>query len=77
MLNFTVYSINLIYASVCTSLPVEEIVDKMTAKYPVGPTNKWILSEEKFFGEPKDDPLPNPCPCENHPETHTHYLLEY
>lgn len=68
---FTVYAAGIVSASVCTSLPPEEISVRMNMLYPTGISSNWGLAEEPHFsgGEP------NPCQCPDHPDTHKHYLL--
>ena len=67
--DFTIYSMGLCYASICSSLPIEEVKTRMALE-PTGISNKWTLAGESFkTGEP------NPCPCDKKPETHKHYLF--
>lgn len=72
MKDFDVYAIGLCAASVCSSLPPEEIVTRINNEYPTGIDSKWAMSDDPTFrgGEP------NPCPCDSGPETHKHYLME-
>jgi hypothetical protein len=71
MKDFEAYSIGFVCASICTSLPIEEAVKRMNDEHPAGTMNGWMLSKDTNFRQGK----PNPCPCEDHPETHKHYLL--
>lgn len=66
-----VYSEGLCYASVCTSLDDEELDLRMAAR-PATATRGWVRSEDSHFtgGEP------NPCPCDQRPDTHRHVLFE-
>lgn len=68
--DFMLYSVGLIAASVCTSLPIEKATERLNLEHPSGVT-PWHPSEDKTFrsGEP------NPCPCDRYPETHKHYLF--
>ena len=68
---FDAYSVGICAMSVCSSLPVEEIVDRANLEYPTGISSRWGLSEATEFHSGQ----PNPCPCEENPETHKHYLL--
>ena len=68
--DFMVYTEGLCYASVCSSLAQAEVVARMRRR-PCGTTGGWVLSDHKEFAEGK----PNPCPCEQHPKTHKHYLF--
>lgn len=67
---FVIYSEGIVCASVCSSLPIEEVKARMAAHF-TGTSSQWTLSEDPTFkgGEP------NPCPCNEHPETHKHYLF--
>ena len=68
--DFVVYGEGLIYASVCSSLAQDEVVARMHRRL-CGTHAGWGLSDKAFkTGEP------NPCPCDNQPETHKHYLFE-
>ena len=71
MRDFTVYAEGLCYASVCTSLPREEVESRMNRERPPGTELGWRISDEPTFkgGEP------NPCPCHDQPDTHRHYLM--
>lgn len=68
--DFTVYSIGLCYASVCTSLPPEEAERRMNTEIPTGTAREWSIAQEPFATG-----ADNPCPCEQKPETHKHYLM--
>ena len=69
--DFTVYREGLFSASVCSSLPQSEVLERMAAR-PCGTTAGWMLSDNPTFsgGEP------NPCPCDQNPATHRHYLFD-
>lgn len=68
--DFVVYSYGLVSASVCSSLGPEETARRLNEQYPTGLDHPWMLAEEPFrTGEP------NPCPCNETPETHKHYLF--
>ena len=67
--DFVVYAEGLLYLSVCSSLPQQEVEARMRRR-PSGTKNGWGLADEPFrSGEP------NPCPCDMKPETHKHYLF--
>ncbi len=67
---FVVYSDGIVYQSVCSSLGDEETLQRMQGTVS-GTSNGWQFAKEPFRnGEP------NPCPCDQHPETHKHYLFE-
>lgn len=68
--DFECYALGLIYASICTSLPVEEAIARANDEYPTGLDHGWSLCSEAFR-----DGSPNPCACPDAPETHRHYLL--
>jgi hypothetical protein len=70
--DFEPYVIGVMYASICTSLPIEEAVKRMNEEHPAGTLmNSWELCRDKTFRTGQ----PNPCQCPDHPETHKHYLL--
>lgn len=71
MKDFDAYTIGLCYASVCSSLSPRETVKRMNAQHPTGIRHRWKLAPDKTFKTGQ----PNPCPCENNPSTHKHYLL--
>lgn len=67
---FKVYNEQEHYASVCSSLPkiqVEQIMAQKDMSSHIG----WKLSLNNFSSD-----KPNPCPCDEKPETHKHYLFE-
>lgn len=67
----TVYSQGLLYASVCTSLD-DKGVDEAMGALPATVTRGWTRSADATF----DGGQPNPCPCEQRPDTHRHVLYE-
>lgn len=68
--DFEVYGYGLCYASVCSSLPQDEVEHRMAADY-TGISSGWVLSSDAKFA----DGRPNPCPCDANPATHIHYLF--
>jgi len=66
---FVVYAEGVFYASVCSCLPESEVVARM-ARRPSGTSSGWTLTEEGI-----KDGTPNPCPCDEKPSTHQHYLF--
>ena len=69
-LDFEAYSMGLVYASICTSLPLDEATQRLNLEYPTG-VGPW----EKA-GKPFKTGEPNPCSCNKNPQTHKHYLFE-
>lgn len=70
MKDFSIIEIGLVFASVCTSLSVEETTDRLNAEHPTGIESRWSLHYAGFkTGED------NPCPCDRSPETHKHMLF--
>lgn len=57
-------------ASVCTTLPDEEATEQLNRVYPTGIRSRWEVSDDDFA-----DGSTNPCPCDDHPETHRHILF--
>lgn len=70
MKEFDIYSNGLCHCSVCSSLTLEETLNRVNLENPTGTSNKWHLSVDKFSGG--ED---NPCACNLSPETHKHYLF--
>lgn len=70
--DFTAYAVGWLSASVCTSLPRDELLARMNAEHPAGTEYGWQVSSDPTFRQG----APNPCPCHDHPETHQHWLLE-
>ncbi|KKK94562.1 hypothetical protein LCGC14_2681600 [marine sediment metagenome] len=69
VLNFVAYSVGLCCASICTSLPLDETTKRLNSECPTG-VGPWEKANEGFrTGET------NPCPCNENPETHKHYLF--
>ncbi len=69
--DFTLLREGILFSLICTSLPIEEATDRMNRLHPAGTEHGWMLSERTEFrhGEP------HPCACQEHPETHKHYLM--
>ena len=66
---FVIYSTGLVHSSVCSSLTQEEVERRMSREF-TGITSHWRLSPDNFStGES------NPCPCNENPKTHNHYLF--
>jgi hypothetical protein len=67
---FKIYSHGPLYMSVCTSLSPEEATIRANKDNPTEIDSQWRIHTGEFRnGEP------NPCPCNDHPETHKHYLF--
>lgn len=68
-----IYSQGIIAMSVCVDkdLTTHEIEMLANSQSPTGIKSKWQISTDKTFHKGE----PNPCPCEDHPETRKHYLL--
>ena len=71
MKDFDIYSLGLVNASVCSSLPVDVVCERLNAEHPTGIKSRWVLADDKQFRDGK----PMPCPCEQNPGTHKHYLF--
>ena len=67
-----VYAVGFCHASVCSSLSIEETTAYLNRECPTGTSNPWVISEEETFA---DGVHKNPCPCDQSPETHKHYLF--
>ena len=68
--DFIIYRLGLVYASVCSSLPPEEVAARMKAE-PTGIGSEWFWSRDQNFRTGQS----NPCPCVVWPNTHVHYLF--
>lgn len=68
--DFEVISEGLVSATVCSSLPREEVNERM-ARHFTGISSGWTPADEPTFS----NGTPNPGPCNENPETHTHYLF--
>ena len=66
---FVIYNESLCFASVCSSLPQPKVEAKMAAEL-CGTKIGWTFDAEPFKGGE-----PNPCPCNQKPDTHKHYLF--
>jgi len=69
--DFEAYAVGIISASVCTSLPLEEAMKRLNEQEPLDGGLRWEKSTDKTFKSGQ----PNPCPCEQNPKTHKHYLF--
>lgn len=68
---FIPYSVGLVAASVCTSLPIEDATRRLNMVHPTG-VGPWHKSKDKFFSDGK---TANGAECPDHPKTHKHYLF--
>jgi hypothetical protein len=68
-----VYSLGLVACSICTNIKDPKKIEMLVnMRCPTGITSPWKISKSEKFHSGQT----NPCPCENKPETHKHYLLE-
>jgi hypothetical protein len=67
---FTVYSMGMCHASVCTSLSLPKATKRLNMESPTGLDNGWDKKDAPFAGGES-----NPSQCPDHPETHKHYLF--
>jgi hypothetical protein len=67
--DFCAYAVGLCYASVCTSLSLEEATQRLNAEHPTGLEHGWKLAAEAFRTGER-----NPCPCPDYAE-HWHFLF--
>ncbi len=67
-----VYSLGIVHCSVCTNIKDPERVEMLVnMRCPTGTSSNWKISEEPKFHTGHT----NPCPCEQKPKTHKHYLM--
>lgn len=71
ILEFMPYSVGLVHASVCTSLPPEEAEKRLNETHPTGISSAWKLSDNSRFASGH----PNPCDCPDH-KGFKHYLFD-
>ena len=68
-----VYSHGVVHCSICTNIDSISLIENLVnAKNPTGIRSRWKVSKQIAF----DSGQPNPCPCDQKPETHKHYLME-
>lgn len=67
--DFHAYSVGFCYASVCSSVSLEETLQRLDAEHPTD-GGGWKPAEEQF--RPNRDYA---CACEDAPATHKHYLF--
>lgn len=74
MEKFIGYSIGITSMSACVdnSLSGEEIEELANTQFPTEIESKWTISSDTHF---RDGINTNPCPCQDNPETRSHYLL--
>jgi hypothetical protein len=68
-----IYCIGPLSCSVCSSLSPEETVTRVNELHPSGTKKGWVISNQEKFASGE----PHPCHCQDHPETHKHYYLEF
>ncbi|MGP4092977.1 hypothetical protein [Nonomuraea sp. KM90] len=68
--SFTVITVGLCVATVCTSVTNDEATGRLNVAHPTGISTRWELAGDPF---PNGDP--NPSPCRDHPDTHRHLLF--
>lgn len=68
--NFWAYTVGVCSASVCSSLPLEEVTAQLNREHPTGISSQWTHSKESFA-----DGSSNPWPCPDSP-ANKHYLFE-
>jgi len=69
--DLVVYSLGISQCSVCTSLTPRETVRRVNMDNPTGLEYKWKIDKLSKFHTGES----NPCACNDHPETHKHYLM--
>jgi hypothetical protein len=67
-----VYSLGIVRCSICTNIKDTEKIEMLVnMRCPTGISSSWKISREPNFHTGQ----PNPCPCEEKPNTHKHYLM--
>jgi len=68
-----IYGMGIIHCSICTNVKSRKRVEELVnSKSPTGIKSHWTISRDKKFATGE----PNPCPCNQKPKTHKHYLME-
>lgn len=72
-MSVAVYSLGLVSCSVCAprEMTRDEVEAAVNVAEPTGISSEWRVSDEPTFSGGQ----PNPCPCEQQPESHVHYLM--
>lgn len=74
------YAVGVVAASVCTNGALEQAIEYMDDHHPTGLSHSWSLSDQVFIDtDDAGDTFAresNTVPCNQNPETHTHYLLQ-
>lgn len=74
------YAVGLVSASVCTNGTPEQAIAYMDDRHPTGLSHGWSLSDGVFIGSDEQgntfERESNTIPCDQSPDTHTHYLLQ-
>lgn len=68
---FTAYTVGLVFASVCTTLPDEQATTRMNELHPTGIGSRWQIADQPFANGD-----PNGSPCDQCPEAARHLLFE-
>lgn len=70
---YCIGSPGLVCVSVCApkDTPTEDIEAWVNGECPTGISSAWAISDDAEFAAGQ----PNPCPCDQEPETRLHYLL--
>ncbi len=67
-----IYANGFVHCSICTSVESIALIENIVnTRNPTGIGSRWKISKNHF-----DSGQPNPCPCDQKPETHRHYLME-
>lgn len=70
MAHFRVYARGLVHLSVCSDLPISEVLERANQEEPTGIESRWTLDPAGTFS----DGIPNPARCTTDPDRR-HYLL--
>lgn len=77
----TPYAVGLVAASVCTNGTPEQAIEYMDDHHPTGLSHGWSRSSDGFALRDESGNFvgyhtANVMPCDQSPDTHTHYLLQ-
>lgn len=70
--DIVVYAEGALTCSVCSPFDAQKTAERFNEINLCGTQKGWVLSDDKFFRGGN----PNPCPCDDKPETRKHYLFD-
>lgn len=71
----TILRDKVLYLFICTSLPIEEALERVNRIHTSGISSDWIVCPAGFKGDDQAEDGANGVACQDHPETHKHWIL--